>query len=237
MIRVLLFDAFRTILDSRGTHIAVAERIVERHRLDVSPDALHGKWDDFILESWESGGFASQWALFEESLSRTFEHFGVEGIDARGVIVYWRDLMSKIPLFPEAGEVLRRLAPRYRLALLSNTDNVELENCLRGKNLPFEAVFTSEDIRCYKPSKKAFDAALARLGCRRSETVVVGDSPFSDVLGARNAGLRVVWVNRTGARLAVGYPEPDAEIPDLLALPETLEKMDPQRTGRGSPRG
>ena len=63
-----------------------------------------------------------------------------------------------------------------------------------------------------------FRHALSLLGAAADAAVMVGDSLDRDVEGARAAGLRAVWINRTG------QPQPDgvtaittlAELPALL---------------------
>jgi len=51
--------------------------------------------------------------------------------------------------------------------------------------------------------------------------LVVGDSLEKDVAGARAAGLRCAWVNRTGAEHDPARM-PDAEIRSLAELPALL---------------
>jgi putative hydrolase of the HAD superfamily len=66
------------------------------------------------------------------------------------------------------------------------------------------------------------------------EVLYVGDSPFADVLGARNAGMPVAWVNRYGAKLPDTVPAPDLEITDLRGLVENLTPRPPlHRHGEG----
>lgn len=45
-----------------------------------------------------------------------------------------------------------------------------------------------------KPGRKGFLEAMDRLGRRPEETLMVGDQIFTDVLGAKRAGLRVILV-------------------------------------------
>jgi FMN phosphatase YigB (HAD superfamily) len=65
---------------------------------------------------------------------------------------------------------------------------------------PFvDALVTSEELGCAKPAAAIFENALARLGVTANEAVMVGDSWPNDVVGATNAGIRAVWLNRHGA--------------------------------------
>jgi len=58
---------------------------------------------------------------------------------------------------------------------------------------------------------------LARLGSSAGRAVMIGDRLATDVLGAQQAGMRAVWVNRSGKS---GDPEivPDWEISTLDEL-------------------
>ena len=64
--------------------------------------------------------------------------------------------------------------------------------------------------------------ALERLGLLPHEVLHVGDSDVDDVKGAKEAGLRVAWVNRDGRRRRPDVPAPDFEIRDLSQLPALL---------------
>ena len=50
------------------------------------------------------------------------------------------------------------------------------------------------------------------------EVLHVGDSDVDDVIGAKAAGMRVAWLNRTGRSRRPDVPVPDAEISDLTGL-------------------
>ena len=48
-----------------------------------------------------------------------------------------------------------------------------------------------------KPETTFFETALARAGYPRSNTIMIGDSPLTDIAGAMSAGLKTLQV-RTG---------------------------------------
>jgi HAD superfamily hydrolase (TIGR01458 family) len=76
-----------------------------------------------------------------------------------------------------------------------------------------------------KPSRAYFEAALAELGARPAEAVMVGDDVESDVGGAKAIGMRGVLV-RTGKftpeALEQADPKPDAVLDSLRDLPDWL---------------
>ncbi len=63
----------------------------------------------------------------------------------------------------------------------------------------FEVVVISGEFGVGKPEPSIFEHALSLLGSDREHTVMVGDSLARDVDGAIAAGLRGVWVNRSGS--------------------------------------
>jgi FMN phosphatase YigB (HAD superfamily) len=75
-----------------------------------------------------------------------------------------------------------------------------------------------------KPDRRIFTTALERLGVRAGEAIAIGDSLERDVLGAHNAGLRSIWLNREG------WTEPgpvvaDAETASLSEVPEIVAAL------------
>lgn len=86
-------------------------------------------------------------------------------------------------------------------------------------------LLTSEEIGAWKPDPIAFDRALNKLGFEKAATVYVGDSPETDVVGAKRAGLRVVWVNFSGTIYPENFEKPDATVCALGDLMFEFEKL------------
>lgn len=227
MLKLLLFDAFRTLFDTKDTHTVAVRRILESQNITgIDIEAFHRQWDVFIVEQWSADGpFRLQWDMFEDCLDRTFRHFEAVRYDARAGIEIWKDLVASAPPFPEAAPVLAALNGSYRTAIVSNSDNFEMDICLSRLGADFDAVFTSENVRSYKPRPELFQAALEEFGARPDEAIMIGDSLNADVAGAHNAGLRAVWINRGGGAPKPGGPVPDFTLPDLTGLPALLQSL------------
>jgi HAD superfamily hydrolase (TIGR01458 family) len=78
-----------------------------------------------------------------------------------------------------------------------------------------------------KPTRAYFDAALADLGARPAEAVMVGDDVEADIGGAKAAGLRAVLV-RTGKfreeTLAAAQVQPDGVVESIADVPAFLRE-------------
>ena len=63
----------------------------------------------------------------------------------------------------------------------------------------FHEVITSEGSNSLKPHPGIFEYALIKTGAEKMESIMIGDTPEVDILGAREAGIDQVYVNHTGS--------------------------------------
>jgi putative hydrolase of the HAD superfamily len=99
-------------------------------------------------------------------------------------------------LLPGAEEIVRYLAEKYPLTIVTNGfievqyekfDKSGLKDC-------FSHIVLSEEVGCQKPNPRIFEEALRLNGLSAVEVVMVGDSWYSDIQGAINAGIDQIWV-------------------------------------------
>ena len=69
---------------------------------------------------------------------------------------------------------------------------------LRNKGIFPAEIISADDVKSYKPHPEIFLYALKKAGLAPEEVVHVGDSYYSDVLGAKNAGISAILVDREG---------------------------------------
>lgn len=140
----------------------------------TKPELMRGRFQDFLQENGLSGN--------PDCINELYFHALGEGGD----------------LLPGALELVRTLARRYELYIVTNgnapTQKSRLE---RSGLLPYlRDCFVSETAGAAKPDKRYFDYACARIPSFEPErAVVIGDSLTSDILGAYNAGLDSIWYN------------------------------------------
>jgi putative hydrolase of the HAD superfamily len=107
-------------------------------------------------------------------------------------------LPTRTILFPGTKEILQYLADKgYILHLITNgfekTQHSKLQHS--GLSSFFKEVITSEGSNSLKPNKEIFDYALKKTGALLHESIMIGDTPEVDILGAKNAGMDQVFVN------------------------------------------
>lgn len=126
---------------------------------------------------------------------------------------------NRVTLFPDVAPNLERLARDYPLVALTN-GNASLERI--GIRQHFHDVVTAVEAGAAKPDARIFDAACERAGVRPGEALHVGDHPHYDVAGARAAGMRTAWVNRSGDPWPGDLEPPDATVSSIAELADRL---------------
>jgi phosphoserine phosphatase len=131
-------------------------------------------------------------------------------------------------VFAETERVLHELKKNFRLALITNGAPDIQGAKIDGSNLAsfFETIIISGDHGFGKPDRRIFQLALERLKVAAHEAVMIGDSLNRDVAGARDAGIRTVWINRYNRTLTDSHPIPDFQLSDLRDLPALLTRAD-----------
>ena len=146
-----------------------------------------------------------------ESAAATLAH---AVYDAFGDAARWRAYDDVAPAF----ERLR--ASGTKVGIISNWDT-RLEGILDGLGLGvlIDTIVSSAVVGLHKPDPRIFELACERLGVRPERCVHVGDHVYSDVLGARAAGLRPVLIDRHGVGLTA------EDVPCLLTLDDLEEAL------------
>ena len=148
---------------------------------------------------------------------RAFGQMGLKG-DGRDAALYLKRRMAEASAFPETLPAIEALRPHYRLALLSNADDDFLLACLERNRLHFDPIVSSEEAGAIKPHPAIFERLTREMGLKPEQILYVGDNPWPDVLGGRQAGLRVAWVNRYRLRRPRQVPPPDIKVTSLAEL-------------------
>jgi HAD superfamily hydrolase (TIGR01509 family) len=128
----------------------------------------------------------------------------------------------KVILYEEALEVLKQLALRYTLGALTN-GNADIYKTDAAEY--FDFAFLAEDVGFSKPHPQMFQAVFDSVGVLPADVVHVGDDPEHDIRGAREAGMRTVWMNPRGEPWPGGEPA-DREIVSLEQLPHAIATLD-----------
>ena len=130
--------------------------------------------------------------------------------------------------YPEVPDLLRKLKPSHRLAIISDGRLCVQQRKLQALHLDgyFDVViFTDQWGReAWKPSTRSYEAVLERLSVSGMESVYIADNPSKDFHGARRVGMHTIRVRRPGNIYGQLEPPSSEFAPDLEI--ETLNGLD-----------
>lgn len=84
--------------------------------------------------------------------------------------------------------------------LFARLENIGFQSCLLSNNQEPRVKMFNQDIQtnyiynAHKPSKKNYVKAMEKMGTNKENTLFVGDQLFTDVWGAKRAGIRNILV-------------------------------------------
>lgn len=154
-------------------------------------------------------------------LARIGEAAGYDATYVDDAFTVFDEARNDVTLFPEARPALVALRERFVLIAVTN-GNANLEKI--GIRDLFDGVVSAAMAGAAKPERPIFDMAVEAGGASAGQTLHVGDHPLHDVHGARNAGLRAVWVNRNGDQWPEDYAQPNAEVQNVGELSGLLSE-------------
>jgi 2-haloalkanoic acid dehalogenase type II len=221
-IRAVAFDCYGTIVRfTISDFVRTMAEIARAQGLEVESEAL---WDRFVEAALVFRGenvAKPTYRRYDEAWAFQFERATRDlGFESDGALAALRlkEKLSEAEAYADVAEVVEALRGRYRLSILSNADDDFLHACLARNGLRFDVVVSSEVAQALKPDPAIFAHLAGVLGLERHEILYVGDNPMPDIVGARRAGVPVVWLNRSGRPLPDDVPEPDLEVSSLRDL-------------------
>jgi len=238
MLNTITFDFWGTLYHNahfREERLQLLEEMLTRHDQPRPLAALEAAYQH-AWTVWDR-----VWR--EEHRSLTFEHW----IDTvltfleidlpDDVVTGLREPMEEIYLdgdkprpVPGVSEVLPRLARRYRLGIISDTGLTPgrvLRQVLRRDGLLhyFQVLTFSDETGATKPLPKQFLCTLDALKAQPEETAHIGDLPETDIVGARNVGMKAVLFLGVSNRQD-GRPLADAVFEEYTELEKLLERLE-----------
>lgn len=166
---------------------------------------------------------ATHEAIRLEAFKRTLQFIGIfnDNLAVHLHTLYMKHRFEDIRLFDDVFPTLNALRGHYTMGVLSN-GNTYPERC--GLEGHFQFVVLAQDYGIRKPDPRFFEIAIRLAGCTKCQFLHVGDSFQNDVMGAKQAGVKSIWLNRR--RRDNGTEQrPDFEILSLSELTKVLEKF------------
>ncbi len=219
----LVFDVYGTLVDPMGMADLLTQDAGDKAQ------TVSSLWREKQLEF-----------SFRRGLMRVYEDFGVCTRQALRYAMASHqlglandredELMAaylSLPAFDDALPVLKALQGRYPLFAFSNGSYPALEKVLGHNGLldQFEGLVSVDDIKSFKPDPAVYAYARRATGAWDEPLCLVSSNAW-DVIGARAAGLKAVWVQRDPNKVFEDWGiKPSAVIQSLSELPKALKQV------------
>jgi 2-haloacid dehalogenase len=206
----IFFDADDTLYDYPSAEGAALEACLAKFRVAAEPHVFGAAYRRHNLDVWREfeRGAIDQATLRVERFRRLFAELGMPGQPLEKISAFYLDaLAGQSQLLPGALELVRRLAEKFPLALITNgIAAVQNKRFAASPITPFfKAIVISEEVGIAKPDPRIFRPALEKIGVSAQDVLYVGDSVTSDMAAARHAGMDFCWVNPGGAPIPAGF--------------------------------
>ena len=215
-LQALVFDAYGTLYDVHS--------VIQRcdQLWPGQGPALSQLWRAKQLEYTWQRTLMRRYAPFSQITKEALEYCCAAlklPFDADKADALWQSYLRLSP-YPDVPGALRKLAGP-RKAILTNGSPDMIDPLVKHSGLAFDAVLSVDAVRQFKPVPEVYQLAIDRLGVEK-EAIGFVSSNCWDALGAKSFGLRVYWINRTGAPVdRLGF-QPDGLLGTLGDLPEVL---------------
>lgn len=192
---------------------SVAQRIAEVWR----QKQLEFTFRLTVMERYEDFEQVTHKAL-DYALAMAGKHLEVD--QKRLLMAQYNDLER----FTDVRPGLQRLKEAgYTMVVFSNGSPSMLEAIMQAAQLHeyFQGFVSVDELKAYKPSPKVYRHVAERLN-RAIENVRLISSNSFDIIGARNTGMQVAWINRSGGLFDTLDTRPDMVVGTLLELADRL---------------
>jgi putative hydrolase of the HAD superfamily len=146
---------------------------------------------------------------------------------------YWRTFLSNAVLFEGVKDLLDdiRLMDIPTAIVTDLTAQIQFRKIVYfGLDHYFDHIVTSEEAGYDKPRKEPFELAVDKMKPKGNCIWMLGDNPFNDIQGAREAINAVTFQKlHKGVVVGRGSSQPDVSFKEFIEVRELLRKLNEAR--------
>lgn len=227
-LNVIFFDVDDTLYDQRTSYKRTLLEIIRMYN-----GVFHGTQEEELIKAFELADrecyqeFKDGVPIEKIRWNRSEHTLKLAGVDEDFVEMFHQEFYRIYPSIKteikDAEKVIDHLKTKYRLGILTNSSKDIQLTKLRTLGILnyFDEFVFSEEVGSRKPDKEIFLEALRRVDEMPENSLYVGDSFTSDIIGAEKVGMRTCWLNIYGEKKPANI-EPDIEISELTELLDFL---------------
>ena len=223
-IKGVIFDLDNTLLDfMKMKEVAVKSAIRGMIEAGLEIDEIESFKD--IISIYEEFGWENQ-KVFDVFLTKSIGYVDNKFL-AAGIVAYRRAREANLLAYPNVNRTLVNLTKLgIKLAVVSDAPSREAWMRIYYLNLYhfFDAVITFDDSGERKPSSTPFEMALKKLKLKPQDSLMIGDWPDRDVVGAKQLGMRTAFAVY-GDTFGTKYSGADWDIQDISEIITIIKQI------------
>lgn len=244
MIKALIFDINGTVTDiftdeSKDEVYRILSNLLDYQGIQLSPEKVRDLFWELNKrqrrESLEEYPEFDAAAIFREIIdtyateytrSLSLEKWAeLPGFLAE---VFRAATRCKLELYSGVREVLEYLAPRYRLAAISDGQSLWAVPELNSVGLLdyFHPLLVSSDFGYRKPDMRLYQEVLDELDVKADEVLFIGNDMYRDVWGPNQLGIKTVFFKSNQGDQKSRGVDPDYVIYRFTELPEAIRFLE-----------
>ncbi len=200
-IRALTFDVGGTVFDWHATIRAAVQEVAQAKGASIDAAQFANDWRRRMLQlvgQVRAGELPWLTAdqLHRRALDELLDDSPLVGLseDTRDALVRaWH----RLRVWPDAAAALERLRRHYTVVVLSILNFSLLVDSSKAAGVQWDGIISCEFMRRYKDDPVTYETAVAWLGLRPEQVLMVAAHPW-DLRGASRVGLRTAYVPRPG---------------------------------------
>jgi len=197
--KAVLFDMDGVLSNTEPHHIDAFKELFRRHGVHLTnkdASTIFGRLDEDIIRD------LSRQHKVKANINKWYW-------EKRRIVVNYLK-KQKIPSFPDAIQLVKKAAKKYKLGIGTSSSHEELDIVLKrlGIKKYFQKILGREDVKNHKPHPELYLKLAGKLKVKPSECVVIEDS-IAGVIAAKRAKMKCVAVTNS-------YPASKLKKADLV---------------------
>jgi len=208
--KMLTFDTYGTLIDWESGIYNALQPLLDKVPIKLGRDE--------VLELF------AEFEIRQQSETPTRIYSALLADVARAIAVKWQIRISDEeaiafgrsvkdwPAFADSPAALDCLRQHYLMATVTNCDRISYMGSNARLEIEWDAIYTAQDIGCYKPSLRNFEYLFERarrdFGILPQEILHVAQSLTHDMVPATQMGMTKVWINRRHGQEGLGATAP-----------------------------
>jgi len=206
-IRHILFDLGGTLMHAHGNWLPILERgdqalgkTLLEHNIKLDPKIFRARLREYYEQRDKDNRETTYHFVLGELLTDLGNAEVPESVIRSALDALYSVTQTNWKLEDDAVESLQQLkSMNCRLGIFSNAgDDKDVQMLIENFGIRpyFDFVLTSAACFYRKPHPRAFEIALAQWNISPEEAAMIGDSLEADIHGAKNLGMKSIWITR-----------------------------------------